>query len=261
MIDPDSRAVARQHTAQLLKMLRGYGPAPAPSAPERTADPAPNAVAEASPAYVRVLDAPLLRTPPPMPDSTPPPVPPRRRADPLRPSAGERVGTRATPGFIPTVGYRLRHASGVLGRLVAQADEMNRLNHMFHAYLPPHLRDHAAIIRLDQEAWEVRADSASWATRLHYALPGIHPLLSQHLGITLPKPRIYVAPAPAPPPPPQRARLTLTRRNAELLEATARNLSDAQLSAALRRLAANARRTSEATEESSSRLTPNSPPV
>ena len=248
MIDPDSRALARQHTAQLLKMLRGYGPAPEPSEPARIAeppaavDPIPDAVAEGSPAYVRVLDAPTQRMLPLKPDSTPPPLPSRPHGRSSRPLAGEELGMMsATPGSIPAVGQRLRQSTGVLGRLVAKADEMNRLSRLFRAYLPPHLHDHAVLIRLDQEAWEVRADSASWATRLRYALPNIRPLLSEHLGVALPKPRIYVAPATAPPPPPQRLRLTLTQRNAELLEATARSLPDARLGAALRRLAANAR--------------------
>ncbi len=165
------------------------------------------------------------------------------------------------PLSIPAIGQRLRQSSGVLGRLVAKAKEMNRLSHIFRAYLPPHLHDHVVLIQLDQEAWEVRTDSASWATRLRYALPNIGPLLSEHLGVTLPKPRIHVVPATAPPSPPQRSRLTLTQRNAELLEATARNLSDVRLGAALRRLAANARPASGAAEEETSRLAPKPSPV
>jgi hypothetical protein len=253
MIDPDSRALARQHTAQLLKMLRGYGPTPEASAPARTVDPAvaadamADAVAETPPAYIRLPDPPPQRTLLLMPDAPAPPLPTPAR--PPQPSAGAKLGTRTLPGSIPTVGQRLRHSSGILGRLVAQAHEMNRLSHIFRAYLPPHLHDHAVLIRLDQEAWEVHTDSASWATRLRYALPNIHPMLSEHLGVTLPKPRIHVMPVTAPPPPPQRSRLTLTQRNAELLEATARNLPDARLSAALLRLAANARAGSAAAAE------------
>ncbi|MBK8752207.1 MAG: DUF721 domain-containing protein [Candidatus Competibacteraceae bacterium] len=267
MIDSASRAVARQHTAQLLKMLRGYGPAPESAELERTADPpatvepVPAAVAEVAPAYVRLLDALPQRPLPPMPDSTLPRLLPPPCGRPLRPPVGEGVEGRAMPLSIPAIGQRLRQSSGVLGRLVAKAKEMNRLSHIFRAYLPPHLHDHVVLIQLDQEAWEVRTDSASWATRLRYALPNIGPLLSEHLGVTLPKPRIHVVPATAPPSPPQRSRLTLTQRNAELLEATARNLSDVRLGAALRRLAANARPASGAAEEETSRLAPKPSPV
>ena len=59
MADADTRAAARRHTTQLLKMLRGYGPKseqePVPEWP--VAQPKPAAVAEATPAYLRLLDA------------------------------------------------------------------------------------------------------------------------------------------------------------------------------------------------------------
>lgn len=116
---------------------------------------------------------------------------------------------------------------------------MNRRIQIFRVYLPPHLHDHALLIRMDEESWDVHTDSASWATRLRYALHNIHQELDQHLGITLPKPRIQVKPIAAPLPP-QRPILTLTQQNAQLLEAAAHHLSDARLSAALLRLAARA---------------------
>ena len=56
--------------------------------------------------------------------------------------------------------------------------------------------------------------------------------------MTLPKPRIRVAPVAAPLQS-RRPRLTLTPRNAELLEAAARTLTDQRLGTALRRLAAH----------------------
>ncbi|MFZ1642648.1 MAG: DciA family protein [Candidatus Contendobacter sp.] len=227
--DADARATARRHTAPLLKMLRGYGPSSATSEPEPVPDPPvavpkPDAVAEATPIYDRWVDeVPSRSSPLPVLQPSPPPLPPRPRVE---------------PGSIPTVGETLCRPRGVLGQIMARAGRLNRLSEIFHAYLPPHLRDHTVLIRLDSESWEVQTDSASWATRLRYALPTIRQALGQQLGIPLPKPRIRVAPAAAPPKP-RRPRLTLTQRNAELLEAAARTLADPRLGAALRQLAAH----------------------
>jgi len=224
MADADARAMARQHTAQLLKMLRGYGPTAEPVPEPPAPAPKPGAVAEAPSAYLRLLDP--VPTPPPWPVApAPPPLAPRPRDG---------------PGSIPTVGEALRHPPGVLGQLIAQAGQLNRLSRIFRAYLPPHLHDHAVLVRLDAEGWEVQTDSASWATRLRYALPTIRQGLGQQLGIALPKPRVRVVPAAAPSLP-QRPHLTLTRRNAEVLETAARTLTDPRLGAALRRLAAHGR--------------------
>jgi len=229
----DARATARQHTAQLLKMLRGYGPAPMPEpavteSKPAVIEPAVATIAEAPSAYTHLREAaPLL----PLAISPAPVLQPR-----------DRSRAKSVPTFMPTVGEGLRClSSGVLGKMVARVDDLNRLRQIFRAYLPPHLHDHAVLIRMDQDGWEVHADSASWATRLRYALPNIRPMLSEHLGVDLPKPRIRVRPVIAPPQQPQRSRLTLTQDNADLLEATARNLADARLGAALLRLAANAR--------------------
>ena len=246
----DARATARQHTAQLLKMLRGYGPTPTP-APAVTEskpvviEPVVATIAEAPSAYTHLREAAPLRTLLPPLEASPAPV--------LQPRERSRV--KSAPSFMPTVGEGLRClSSGVLGKMVARVDDLNRLGRIFCAYLPSHLHDHAVLIRMDQEGWEVHADSASWATRLRYALPNIRPMLGEHLGLDLPKPRIRVRPVITPPQQPRRSRLTLTQDNADLLEATARNLADARLGAALLRLAANARPAAEtAAEEESSR--------
>lgn len=224
MADVDARATARRHTAQLLKMLRGYGPTTEPEPASALAAAPPVAVAEASSAYLRLLDA--APTPPPLPAS------PSPLSLPPRPCGG--------PVSVPTVGEVLRHPSGVLGQLMARAERLARLSQIFHAYLPPHLRYHAVLVRLDAESWEVQTDSPSWATRLRYALPTIRQALGQQVGMTLPKPRIRVVPA-AEPVQPQRPRLTMTRRNAEVLETAARTQTDPRLGAALRRLAAHGR--------------------
>ncbi|MDG4597833.1 MAG: DciA family protein [Candidatus Contendobacter sp.] len=228
MADADARATAHRHTACLLRMLRGYGPRPKlepepePVAKSPVAASRPAAVAEATPVYVRLLDAaaspPLPAVQVPTPDLSPP-----RGSD-----------------SIPTVGEILRRPQGKLGQLMARADRLIQLSRVFHAYLPPPLCDHAVLIRLDPESWEVRTDSSAWATRLRYVLPSIRQALSQQLDMMLPKPRIRVAPVAVLPESSHR-RLTLTRRNAALLEAAAGALTDPKLGAALRRLAIHGR--------------------
>ena len=247
----DARAVARQHTARLLKMLRGYGPPPAvpPAESEPTALPGkPAAVTEVPAAYSRRPD----RTPPRLPldvvrsdagaDCTEQREPGVSRAAPelARDGRESLPAARERSAFAPiaTVGESLARQRGALGELIAKAQQRVRLDRMFLAYLPPHLHDHAVLVRLDAESWVVHTDSASWATRLRYALHNMREALGQHLGIALPKPQIRVVPAVLPPPP--RPRLKLTKRNAKLLEVAARDLADDRLSAALRRLAAHA---------------------
>lgn len=227
MADAKTRAVvARQHTAQLLKMLRGYDlPAEPPTAPEPPVAAPPAGVAEAAALYVRREEASPL---PPLPGDQRPPSP--------LPAPGG-------PGSTPTVSemlWRLRHSDSVLGQLMTQADQLAERSRIFRAYLPAPLCDHVVLIRLDAESWEVQTESAGWATRLRYALSSIRPALGQHLGLALPKPHIRVMPLEMPLQP-RRPPLTLTRRNAEVLESAARTLADPRLSAALRRLAARGR--------------------
>ncbi len=244
MAESDSRASARWHTAHLLKILRGHGsePGSSPAAPSR-----PVAVAGSeSDGAVRV--APIatgVGVPAKIAEATAPylPLPAAAPAGPTllspRFPAIQEAPPRQRTSSIPTVGECLRRPQGMLGRLMARADQLTRLNRIFRAYLPPHLHDHTVLVQLDQDGWTVHADSSSWATRLRYALHNIRGTLGQQLGIPLPKPRVRVVP-PAFPPRPRRPRLTLTQRNAKLLEVTARNVPDSRLSAALRRLAQHA---------------------
>ncbi len=249
MAESDSRASARRHTAHLLNILRGHGsesgsasadparPAAvissAPGKTVRTEPPAPSLGAPAKIAETAVPYLPL--SPLPAPAAAPDRPAPRAPSLPAIQEAPPRQRTAS----IPTVGECLRRPQGMLGRLMARADRLTQLNHIFRAYLPPHLHDHVVLVRLDQDDWTVHADSSSWATRLRYALHNVREALGQQLGIPLPKPRVRVVP-PAFPPRPQRPRLTLTQRNAKLLEVTARNVPDSRLSAALRRLAQHA---------------------
>lgn len=213
------RMTARQHTAQLLKMLRGAGSGAAP--PVAANGMPATQLAEAPSSYAVA----------------------RQRATEPRAAAG--AAKRSAPASpppprpIPAIGDGLRQQDGVLGMLMARADRLAQLTRILHAYLPAHLRDHAVLLRLDAEAWTVQTDSPAWATRLRYALYNIRPTLGRHLQLELPKPRIRVAPT-AEPVPVLRPRPTLTADSARLLEVTAGNVFDSRLSAALRKLAAHA---------------------
>ena len=219
-LDAERRAIGRQHTASLLKMLRGgYGAAAEPE-PAAEVHPIvelkPARVADAAPAYVRLVETPFQPTAPPA-----------------------SVTSRSSAPAIPTVSEGLRQHPGKLGQLIARTNQLAESTRIFQAYLRPDLRGHAVLIRIDQDAWTVQTESAVWATRLRYALYDIREVLGLHFGIALPKPHIQIAPVAMLPSSPSPRRM-LTREAARYLEETARNETDPRLSAALRRLARRA---------------------
>ncbi len=226
MLDADARTMARHHTAHLLKMLRGPSAAAESVALSTAPPPSPAKAAETASAYILQRTQAVAQ---PLAAEIAPPVLP----------AAAPAAPRNRRKMLPTVGDSLRApASGVLGGLMTRARELKRLSGIFLAYLPPQLRDHAVLVRLDAEHWEVHTEAASWATRLRYALATIRQPLGQQLSIVLPKPRIRVKPA-ALPPVSQRPPLTLPQGSAEQIERLARTLSDPALRAALQRLAAH----------------------
>lgn len=249
--ESEARALARRHTAQMLKMLRGYGPVPEPpAAPEAgtgaaaASGPRSAAVAEIAPAYGRWLELVPVRSPPPIVGVA------GNRARPAevatgKPSPSPPPQQPNGPGVMRSAGDYLGRPQGVLGHLMAQAERLNQYNRILRAYLPPPLQDHVVLVSLDQDNWTVHTDSATWATRLRYALHNIRQGLGNQLGIPLPKPHVLVVPASLPPSRPPRPRLRLSEQNARLLEVTASAITDARLSAALRRLAAHGRGPSE----------------
>ncbi len=99
---------------------------------------------------------------------------------------------RQQSGPICTVGEVLFHKNGTLGILIEQVQYLVRMSLIFRSYLPPHLHDHAVLIRLDAAEWIVHTESSSWATRLRYSLYNMQETLGRHLGISLPKPHIRI---------------------------------------------------------------------
>ncbi|MCB1918396.1 MAG: DUF721 domain-containing protein [Candidatus Competibacteraceae bacterium] len=270
----DRRALARQHTTKMLKMLRGYGPRePSPVAEPQmavvtelasvrpssimrgnaesaaTAESPPRIVADARASYIRRVEAPPE---PPLLSPVAPAVSLLRSAErsaapvsvyssrlQIEEELSDSKRALREKTKIPSLGEGLSQQPGVLGQIIARGKELAQLSRIFQAYLPPHLRNHAVLIRIDEEAWTVQTDSAGWATRLRYKLYDIRQALGQQLGIALPKPHIRVEPL-ATAPQSRCPLLTLTQENAQMIEQTARNEPDPRLSAALRRLAQHA---------------------
>lgn len=140
----------------------------------------------------------------------------------------------------------MQGSNSQVGKLILQTKRLSEINHIFHAFLPAYLHDHASLAKLDSEGWVVQTDSPVWATRLRYILPSLQKPLSEKLGFQVPAPRIRVAPPAVPlPPPPRARRMTVTDDTAKVLEGAARNLSDPRLGAVMARLAAHAKQRSQ----------------
>lgn len=200
----ERRTRGRAHTSHLLHMLRGgYSAVVEPAA---LAPAPPIKVAETPNVYPRTAQ--LIS---PLPELCPSPE-------------------------IASVATKLRHAQGELGALMAGVAALEEKRRIFNAYLRQDLREHALLLRLDADAWVVQTEAAVWAMRLRYALFDIREALSAHCGFALPKPQIRVVPnteVPAAPAP----KRCLTPQTGRALQELARNEADAQLQAALLRLA------------------------
>lgn len=125
-----------------------------------------------------------------------------------------------------------------LARLIGRANQIARINDTFRSLVPPNMQDHAVLTRLETDAWIIQADSSAWATRLRYSLPRLRRRLAEQLNTNVPTLRVRVKPADsAPPPPPPPRRLRMSHEAADLIEGTAKSMSDQRLAAALKRLA------------------------
>ena len=168
-----------------------------------------------------------------------------------RPQQGAPPGTSQTKAMrsstMTPIGDCLRRPKGRLAQLIAQTDYLTRLNRVFHAYLPPHLRDHAQITHQGEQAWTIQTESSAWATRLRYVLPTLRQQISEHLGQEIPRLQIRVQPtatehgrhSTTPTATPTR-RMHITKQSADLLAGAAENVNDQKLGAALLRLAERA---------------------
>lgn len=217
----ERRQAARRHMARLKDMLAGKAPAIQEGPAEPSAPPPPP-----RPRGGGGAASPQNRLSSPPADTT---------------AATAQAPPPVTAGQLTAIGECLRRPrQGRLADLLAQAQQLNRLNQMLRAYLPPPLHEHASLVRLDPDAWVVQTDSPAWAVRLRYQLPQLRQPLSDRLGIAVPPPQIRIVPEAAPYTPPPR-RMIITEQAAQTLEAAAREFSDPHLSAAVLRLAEHAR--------------------
>jgi hypothetical protein len=138
---------------------------------------------------------------------------------------------------IPSISEHLRRPQkGRLAKLLAQTDRLQHINHVFRAYLPPHLHEHATITTLSAKNWVVQTDSSAWATRLRYVLPSLQQQLSDHLKTEVPPLTIRIKPAEVVAVEAEPRRMVITQETASLLEGAARDLNDSRLGSALLRL-------------------------
>lgn len=171
----------------------------------------------------------------------------------INPSEGTEEISKTSLPFKPPSRKTLRSANehmqqsnSRVAKLILQTKRLSEINHIFRAFLPVYLHDHASLAKLDREDWVVQTDSPVWATRLRYILPSLQKPLGEKLNFPVPRPRIRVAPPAVPlPPPPRTRRMTITDNTANILEGAARNLPDRRLGAVMARLAAHAKQRSQ----------------
>ncbi len=207
MADPNDSKDPRRHTGRLLDLLRGESPP---------------TVREAAPpkAY-----APPRRTPsPPLVTQPRSPV----RASPLKPLEDH-----------------FRKPQGRLADLLKQNGELAEINRVLRAYLPPALRGHALLSRLDPEVWVIQTESSAYATRLRFTLRSLRDEMAAHLKRPVPPLKVRIVPLETLPQPPPR-RLVADDGVATLLEGAARDQGNTPLGQALQRLASHARDSGDA---------------
>jgi hypothetical protein len=128
---------------------------------------------------------------------------------------------------------------------LAQTDKLQHINRIFNAYLPPHLHGHAMIATMSPKQWVVQTDSSAWATRLRYVLPSLREQLGDHLKKDVPPLTVRIIPDSTVQSTSEPRRMQLTEETAQLLEGTARDLSDQRLVSALLRLSRHVAKSSK----------------
>ena len=162
-------------------------------------------------------------------------------------SIGSSVGvtpdeSTATPSRARSAGMCaaaefLGQPKGRLAAIMEQGKRIAHLNRLLNALLPSYLQNQVSLQSVSPQQWILQTESAAWATRLRYVLPGLRQQLEAELKKPVPELKLRIEPrADKPPTRPQR-RLTLSASAAELLKSTARNIKDEKLGAALLRLA------------------------
>ncbi len=127
--------------------------------------------------------------------------------------------------------------TGRLGAITSHARRLTELDALVRLCLGDELAAHCRVADLRSGRLVLAADTPAWATRLRYHTPEIRQKLAA-AGLTVAECRVVVAPPPPrdaePGPPPG-----MSASGASALHATAENIRDPALAAALRRLARN----------------------
>lgn len=129
-----------------------------------------------------------------------------------------------------------------LNGLMEHARRLERLAREIRAALPHPLADHCRLANVRRGSLILQVDSAAWATRLRYQVPGLLKQFRKHASLAqVTDIKIRVTPPDSPKSirPFRSARLSPS--SAKMLMDTAEAITDPDLGAALRRLASRSR--------------------
>ncbi len=136
-----------------------------------------------------------------------------------------------------SLGKLLSQRDPKLANLAAEAQRLEAMRRRVIACLPAEAAPHCLGADLKDGVLTLFLDSGAWNTFLHYRQQALLATLQQVLGPDCRSLRFKVLPEPIPGVPPKPAPRTLSQDTQRLLESTAGSLEDADLAAALRRLA------------------------
>jgi len=80
-----------------------------------------------------------------------------------------------TNKHVRRISTQIAAGSTEFGEITDKVNRLRELDKALKVYLPEELREHCQVINFheDRQVWVVKAESAAWATRLNYVLPGL----------------------------------------------------------------------------------------
>ena len=135
----------------------------------------------------------------------------------------------------------VRHQMGKYHQLWSHAQLLARLTEFLRQPLPRSVAEHCEVANFRNEELVIGTDSSAWAARLRFHTPQILSHLATHPTIAVRRITIRVLPPSAVVAPRLRNRMKISRNSGEVLEQTARTVTDPRLQAALHKLATRAR--------------------
>jgi len=137
----------------------------------------------------------------------------------------------------------LVEANDDLAILVTRTKQLSYLTQLLRQQLEPDLAVHCYIGRLDNDTLVILVDSAAWASKLRFHSQSLlPPLQAAHQSFAqIQQIRIKILSQSVTAPPPEFQRPTMNQENAQGLKTLADGIEDADLQAALVRLAKRAK--------------------